>query len=248
MKAVACVLVLGILALGQGCSSDTVDSKDVSESPIYRSYNLDYDVAQNSLNIMAQFRVGGVSGTTVRLSEPSSVSVEGVTLPIKDAEQSMARSLFTGTYYSLKKDIVRPNRDYSFKWMRRDGARIEDIVPVASAVHITTPTAGVAVDKNTPLDVIVDTDSQGSDDLITVVLKKVGASRSENSRDSVIKNTSKGRVIHFTTYDLRLLGAGPATLTVKHQINSVIAKTEQSIGGIVSSSYTSAPILIEISE
>jgi len=75
------VVILGLLGasgLLQGCASTEVaDSGDVNQSQIYQQYRVTIDRGNNMQTAEAQFRFGGALGTTLLLTHPSEVTVNG---------------------------------------------------------------------------------------------------------------------------------------------------------------------------
>ncbi|MDD2386453.1 MAG: hypothetical protein PHP52_06680 [Bacteroidales bacterium] len=92
-------LLAFIAAFGfiSSCTPEEVaDSKDVNQAKIHQAYWVSYDAGENNYyNIEAQFRFGGANGTTLSLSEPSTVTVN---------KQEMKENLdtFRGCYYKTK--------------------------------------------------------------------------------------------------------------------------------------------------
>jgi len=70
-------LILVCMLLSSAGCLDTVDSEDVNPRAIYQSYHVDYDEKTNETDLFATFRVGGSTGTTVRLNSPSELRVNG---------------------------------------------------------------------------------------------------------------------------------------------------------------------------
>lgn len=81
------------LVLLQSCgSSDTVRSDEISQNTVYQYYTASYDEDEGSITIKAQFRVGGSTGTTIELIEPSQVEHDQFSL-------QKTQSTLLGTFY-----------------------------------------------------------------------------------------------------------------------------------------------------
>lgn len=88
-------LVAAFLCLANvACSTDTVGSREVRPDTIYQEYRLSFDEKTGNSTVEAWFRVGGLSGTTVRLDSPANLRVNGKEVPVKPD--------FRGTHYELE--------------------------------------------------------------------------------------------------------------------------------------------------
>lgn len=68
------ILMFSLASLLQACgSSDTVRSDEVTQNTIFQYYTASYNEEDATITVKAQFRVGGSTGTTVELIQPSLV-------------------------------------------------------------------------------------------------------------------------------------------------------------------------------
>ncbi|MBN2778919.1 MAG: hypothetical protein JXR36_14875 [Bacteroidales bacterium] len=94
---------VAIIFMYSCASSEIADSKDVNQAKIYQAYWVNYDAGENSnYNVEAQFRFGGAQGTTLRLSEPSKVTVNGQEM---DEKSDMLRGCYYRTQISDKSEF-----------------------------------------------------------------------------------------------------------------------------------------------
>lgn len=102
-----CLLLSGIVLFSGGAcpSNETTPSNKVAQTEIYQSYSID-DEGPN-YEVTAFFRIGGRTGTTLALSAPSSVTLNGV---------AMKEHLNTtsGTYYSASVPRTTPSATFAF--------------------------------------------------------------------------------------------------------------------------------------
>lgn len=91
MKKVALFFTTMVL-LGACASNETADSSSVKQSEIYQDYTLSWDGDEGEWNAHATYRFAGENGTTLRLSEPSKITFNGVTM-------SESKLLFGGATY-----------------------------------------------------------------------------------------------------------------------------------------------------
>jgi len=97
-KPASLILLLSTLTIGlaQCTSSEIGESKDVSQDKIYQSYDINYKESEPSASVTCQYRFAGKDGTTLILSNPSSVSLDGTSLQV---DSSAGR----GAYYEGNK-------------------------------------------------------------------------------------------------------------------------------------------------
>jgi hypothetical protein len=74
--------------VGACSSSDTVDFNQVKEGAIHRALEAQFDAETSVLRIVAEGRVGGSTGTTVRYPEPATIKVNGEPMELCDGEQA----------------------------------------------------------------------------------------------------------------------------------------------------------------
>lgn len=108
-------LLFLILSLGSliTCSVETVPSSEVNSHVFYRNYGLDYDAQTRELRAKARFTVGGWTGTTLKLVDDASISLNNE--PLEEV------SLF-GTSYSLRKLFFQLKPEYTFTFRNNANA------------------------------------------------------------------------------------------------------------------------------
>lgn len=74
--------------VGACSSTDTVSFNQVKESAVHRILEAKFNAETGVLRILAEGRVGGNSGTTVRYPEPSYIKVNGEPMELCDGEKS----------------------------------------------------------------------------------------------------------------------------------------------------------------
>jgi len=135
------LFVIAILAATPACKSkDTIDSEDVNEAKIHRTYSVKFSAISGNLDLTAEFRVGGDTGTTVKLSDPAKVTVDGQTMEV-------ATSDISGTYYYWRSKPAAPAASYKFTWTRGDGKVVDDVVNSIALATVSSPADGESVSK-----------------------------------------------------------------------------------------------------
>lgn len=95
-----------------GCpSNEVMESKNVSQSEIHQALSAVYDEEDNTGKVNAEFRVAGPNGTTLVLSEPSDIRVNGT-------ELKLDTYLLGGVYYTLSQG--KRNGDLNFEFIDYD--------------------------------------------------------------------------------------------------------------------------------
>ena len=90
------IIFIGVAIVFNACaSSEIADSEDVNQAKIHQQYSVYYDANDgDSYRVESQFRFGGNKGTTLRLSNPSTVSVN-------DKEMDEETQVLRGCYYEM---------------------------------------------------------------------------------------------------------------------------------------------------
>jgi hypothetical protein len=97
MKTIQQTIAILFVAIMSSCASSEIgDIKDVNPETVYSQYELYYEEGYDSVSIQAQFRFGGNKGTTLVLTNQSSVTLDAEQLPVDSAEN-------LGAYYRVNK-------------------------------------------------------------------------------------------------------------------------------------------------
>ena len=246
MKLIILPICLGTFSALFSCSSDVVESKDVNEEQVFRSYNVTHDAGTRSTYMSAQYRVGGATGTTVRLTEPSHVNVSGAPLLINDNNATATRTLFTGAFYSSSQIVESPDHSYTFIWSRKDGSQVSDQINLAAPVYATSLGSGDAIRRNHDLDIILDLSVSAADESVTAQILATNIATSEGSVRLATATTSYGNVIHIPAADLQKLASGEAQLTLQHHTYRTMPRSSQSLGGAIESAYVTTPLTFKL--
>ena len=111
------------------CSSNVVSSNDVNEGKIHGVYTVLYEATDKKLTMTAQLRVGGASGTTVKLDPPASMKMNN---------EAMNANETAGALYILEKEIEDPVGAYTFTWTRKDSSIYTNSAKMVSPVRAST--------------------------------------------------------------------------------------------------------------
>lgn len=93
MKIKILSVLIVVFIIFSGCASNEIgNSGDVKQSTIYQNYTIRYDEADNETTVTATFRFAGSNGTTLVLSKPSTITLNGDTMRLLQGEMA-------GAYY-----------------------------------------------------------------------------------------------------------------------------------------------------
>jgi hypothetical protein len=233
-----CVVALS-LALFVACSIDTVDDTDITPEAIWGKYETHFSAQDNVLWRGAQFRVGGPTGTTIRLTGGAYVSVDGARLRVVDGDQNPVN--LAGTFYALTSAVAEPPATHTFVWTRGDGQEFTNPVTQARAIAITEPAPNAQVPLTAPLTVAWD-EPLGPGETVHVHLAT--ADPHDPGFATAIVNAGDRAVI--ATDDLMEFLPGPATLYLTRWFSEPVVEGHPREGGRRVSSYDSPKILVEL--
>lgn len=113
-----------LLAIAACTSNEIGNSKDVAPETVYQQYNIRYNESDGKVELRAQFRFGGLNGTTLVLNSPSSVQLDGQSIKVDSSkfggafyELSQASSQFVGNHRFVFTDINGKKYENSFAFL-----------------------------------------------------------------------------------------------------------------------------------
>jgi len=249
MKIHASLALATVTAFSFGCwSTDTVDQRDVNAKTIHRSYSVKFSEAESNLDLAAQFRVGGATGTTVRLESADGIKVEEEPLELFDGEESSFN--LTGTFYSKRTKVEKPESLYAFKWQVDGDQSITDVIAMPEKIAVTLPTADAQIGKQANLTVTFSGSELADHETVTAyVVSKVGQDDKSKEQDSIATASVKaGEALVINAEALQKLPLGAAQIRVERTKSD--SRKENKIDGGASrrSTYESAPVNVTIVE
>lgn len=235
MNTLTQISVLSIIALAGCVSNDTVDDIDVNPDVIWGHYHASYSAQSKKVRFRSTLRVGGDTGTTVRLTGGAEIRVDGSKLNVQDGDDALINVI--GTYYALEQSAEIPKESYSFTWTRNDGQSFTNVVQQAQSLSIVSPASGAAIDPTQPLTVKLSAPLKDNETAF------VDISAGEEYRTQLI---SAGDTLTFTASELAGLpvGGGLLSLSIRWETNAVEGHPEE--GGKLSSTMQGNNVAIEI--
>ena len=236
--------IFGLLTVSKilsGCgSTDTIDSGDVNNDKIYQSHSVHYLEDSNNLTFEAQFRVGGKTGTTVRLVSPSTVTVNGNAMVYYDGGVIDT----TGSYYissAAKPDVAAY---YTFAWTNAAGGVLTNILEEPKPIGVKSPAANSSHSIAEALTVSFSGDPIKNNEWATVSIN--GAT--EPNYDIPVKSITDTMSVSFTAEELKGLQAGIAKIQVSRWSSGDLQSCNPDVGGKKHSSWTAKDISIVITK
>lgn len=123
-------MTLGIILLMTGCySTEIADSGDVNQDKIYQKYYVEYDAESIESFATAIFRFGGIKGTTLQLSDGSTITVNGETTRGE-------KEFLQGMVYRFE-NLSPKTSTYNFIFTDTDNKKIKNTITLSSIKPIT---------------------------------------------------------------------------------------------------------------
>jgi len=232
-------LLVASLFLLPGCwSNATADSSDVNEDKIYGDYDAWFEADTNEVWLHAQFTFGGWNGTTLRLSPPSTITVDGKEMDIRDGDEALLN--LVGTYYTLRESTTEPSDSYTFEWTRTDSTTYTNVITMPKAVSIAAPLSGASHSMTDALEVEFAGDSLAGNDELECVLDGV--------KTVEIQTTDFGTGCVFTPDELQELGEGSVTATVERRLAEDPQQGHDAEGGKLEGRYKSKSVTFDLTK
>lgn len=223
---------IGFLALAffGGCSVDTVGSHEVQPHAIHQNFWLSYGEETNSTEFSATFRVGGPTGTTVKLVAPAELQVDG---------NAVESSTFLGTHYrkSIAKSYKQSATIYWLDANKKGYTNVLTIHPVAIPAQLP------AVRLGSEYTIAVSAPSFGPGDQISATISQ--RQGTEATFSSSYAYDEKRGVVIFRYDEVARLKPGKAKVSVTSTNSGKLQETTAE-GGYGSASYYTKSVEIDV--
>ena len=220
-------------------SSDTVDSKDVNEDRMQRDFHVVYKQLTKELHVYAQFRVGGATGTTVRLTDGTSIAINETKLFEHDGNKVVIP--IKGTFYDTVITDATPEREYKFRWTRRDGKIFETLVDLTSGPLETDIQPSQVVSRSKALPAMVTSSALKPNEHMNFVIQ--GTDINYKNKTFTSKDVKD---LRYTFQPADLSGfQGTASTFVKRISKRSTSNGDEDIGGAITTERWSSPVTVE---
>ena len=220
--------------VAMGCrSNDSIDDVDVNEDKLYGDYWAEYDANTNISSFVAQLRVGGSTGTTVRLTG-GRMTVDGRPMSEHYGDSSFFNA--RGTYYFLKQSGIDLQAYYELAWDRSDGGRVVNQIEMPGPVEIVLPEHDERIPRD---DVVIGFEGREltGRERVTVGLTAEHP-EGRGGRRTITRSVTAGNEVVFTRLEMQQF-LPDSVVTVRLAVKSKVSPDEghQAEGGRISIRY-----------
>lgn len=215
-----------------GCSSSEVaESKDVNQEKIHQSYNVVFDAEHEDIYAEAVFRFGGSKGTTLTLSEPAKLSLNGNTL---QGRQRMLRG-FVYSQDQFDNDVF----DFEFRYQDIDQKEYINSISVLPISDIQVPDSFSKSNNN-----LVKWTGPAISQFEKIVVEIIDNAGNMATISSELKGSNE---VNILKEKIALLESGTGNLQIYRKINKGLDQQNE-MGGEIESTYYSKKTKITITE
>ena len=209
------LFALLVLMLGACQSNEIAESKDVNPETIFQQYEVRYAEGDPTVQCTATFRFGGANGTTLVLSEKSSVALDGHQIGVDSSKMR-------GAYYDMQQPAATFSGKHSFVFTDVHGKTFINpfrfsVVEIDAAAFAENIAAG---------DLVIPLKNATDGDKLTVNLHDTASG--SNGFDSVL-TVVRNQLIISKTY-INKLADGPLTLYITKEQQIPLAQTTREGG------------------
>lgn len=112
--------LITLAAFSNSCASNEIgESKDVNQDKIYMNYSISHEEGNENVNVYCTFRFGGENGTTLVLSDGSSVELDGQRLKADSSAGS-------GAYYKVEKPVSSFYGKHTLRFTNTSGRQYDN--------------------------------------------------------------------------------------------------------------------------
>lgn len=213
------VAILAILLMIACTSTEIGNSSDVNPETIYTEYVVNYD-GGDSVGCFLQYRFAGENGTTLVLSNPSGVEIDGKALTVDS-------STFSGAFYQKRFPVIGFEGTHTIKYTDINGQSIYTKFDFQKIEVIDTP-GNIEKDDDFTLYI----NNITTQDVINICIRDTSATTSDLYLNL---NPINDKVVISSSH-LKLLKEGPCTVSVKRQIRKALDQATKQ-GGMITFNY-----------
>lgn len=215
------VLTIIISSVFISCHSNEIaEGKDVNPEAVYLSYRVSGDEETAIATVQLQFRFGGKNGTTLVLTDPAGVTLDGKQLAVDS-------SRFNGAYYETMIPVAEFAGKHTIVFTGNDGRQYKEEFDYPVMTFKEELPAQV---KRGALN--LELNGLNENDRVEVILTDT----SYTSKDVARMDTVKNGHIHISDLDMDNLSNGPIVLELIRQENRWMDQAPKE-GGRIQISY-----------
>lgn len=238
------LLTISFCLLSLACvqsSVETVSSNTVQSSQIYQIYSV--EASKTRTEIVAAFRIGGATGTTLELTAPANVLYNNQPMPVS------APSNLIGTNYRMKGTDYRTflndfQSSHEFSYTDADGKTYVNSISLAS-VEIS---AKAAIDLETEKPTTIPLSRTiGANETLTVAIDSIGDDEIPTAGNTIYFSEKRNAVIITPQYWQAKQLKPRVELQIKIKKSDGISNGTP-LGGSISAIYKAAPVMINVEQ
>lgn len=222
-KCLLLVICLMISIIFINCkSTEVADSADVNQDKIYQSYNVTYNEEENTITTKAVFRFGGTNGTTLILSDPSNIIING--------EEMKGGEEFLQGYLYRENNFKKKYTEFEFIFTDTENKKYKNSLKIELIEFVDLPDTirksqtNIIAWKGAPIQ---------SNETVMLLIK------TGETSDITISSDIKGaNSISIDTASISNLSTGLANIQIVRKISKVLSESGD-IGGVISGNYYS---------
>lgn len=232
------IFSLLISACNQG-SVDTVASNTVQSSQVFQIY--DIEASKTETKIVATFRVGGATGTTLELTTPGKILYNGDELTKSDPANLIGTNYrVKGTDYRLTLNKYQPSHEFAFT--DNDGKPYKNslnLLPVEVSAN-----GGLILQKSQPTTIPLSR-NVGNDEFVTIGIDTTIDDQIPTADGSIYLNAERNAVVIAPKYweTKQLKAKVPVQIKIKK--TAAIAQGTN-LGGSISGTFAAAPVYVSV--
>ena len=223
-------------------SVETVSSNAVQSAQIYQIYIVEASGART--DVVAAFRIGGATGTTLELAEPAKILYNGAAMPVS------APGNLLGTNYRMKGTDYRTffneyNPSHEFSFTDNDGKTFVSTVNLAG-FEIAAQGA-ITLESSQPATIPL-TRGVGADESLTIAIDTIIDDEVSLSPDSPVYLNAKRNAVIITPQYWQAKQLKPqAELKLKIKKSGNVSQGS-TLGGSFSAVYSAAPVMVNVNQ
>ncbi len=220
-------------------SVETISSNTVQASQIFQIYSV--EASKSRTEIIAAFRVGGATGTTLELAAPAQILYNRQPLPVSAPSNLIGTNYrMKGTDYRTFSELYQPTHEFSYT--DADGKTYVNSISLAPLELSAKGATSLENEKPTTITLsrIV-----GSDETLTIAIDSIIDDEIPTNENSVYLNEKRNEVVITPEYRQTKQLKPQAELQIKIKKNANITNGSP-LGGSISAVYSAAPLTVNV--
>lgn len=225
-------------ACNQG-SVETVASNTVQSSQVFQIY--DIEASRSETKVVATFRVGGATGTTLELAAPGKILYNNEPLAKSDPTNLIGTNYrVKGTDYRLTMNKYQPSHEFAFT--DGDGKTYKsafNLLPVEVSAN-----SGLTLRRAQPATIPLSR-SLAADETATIAIDSIIDDQIPTADNSVYFNAQRSAIVVTPKYweTKQLKTNVPLQIKVK---KSAVISQDTNLGGTITAAFAAAPVYVPV--